>query len=98
MSAEAGAPIARLGAAQERAHGRAVVVKELCAELDGFSLHAAMDVLKCARRGSRRRWIAAITRGETSVRILEHLGLESHAPPPAPGRAPPQLELGWEGA
>jgi len=24
--------------------------------------------------------------------------LEGHAPPPAPARAPPQLELGWEGA
>ena len=57
-----------------------------------------VDVLKCAVCGSRRRLIAAITRGEAIVRILEHLGLEGHAPPPAPARAPPQLELGWEGA
>jgi hypothetical protein len=44
LGAEAGARIARLGVAQEQAHGRAVVVKELCAELDGFSLHAAVRV------------------------------------------------------
>jgi hypothetical protein len=58
----------------------------------------ALDVLKCSDCGSRRRWIAAITEGETLVRILEHLGLESVAPRLAPPRAPPQLELGWEGA
>jgi hypothetical protein len=39
-----------------------------------------------------------LTRGEAIVRILEHLGLEGHAPAPAPARAPPQLGLGWEGA
>ncbi|MCB9915598.1 MAG: transposase [Planctomycetes bacterium] len=54
----------------------------------------AVDVLKCARCGSRRRWIAAITQQETIVRILERLALESVAPPPAP----PLLELSWEGA
>jgi hypothetical protein len=58
----------------------------------------AVDVLKCSRCGSRRRWIAAITQRETIVRILEHLGLESQARAPAPPRAPPQLELSWEGA
>jgi len=30
-------------------------------------------------------------------RILEHLDLPSVAPTPAPPRAPPQLELGFEG-
>jgi hypothetical protein len=33
----------------------------------------AVDVLKCAFFGSRRRWIAALPEGETIVRILEHL-------------------------
>ena len=32
------------------------------------------------------------------MRILEYLGLESVAARPAPPRAPPQLELWWEGA
>ncbi len=54
----------------------------------------SVDVLNCAVCGSRRRWIAAITRGETIVRILEHLGLESRAPSPSPSL----LGLGWEGA
>ncbi len=53
-----------------------------------------VDVLKCAVCGSRSRWGPAITRGETIVRILEHPGLESRAPSPAPARAPPQHELG----
>jgi hypothetical protein len=61
-------------------------------------MERAVDVLKCPVCGSRRRWIAAITQGETIVRILEHLGLESVAARPAPPRAPPQLELWWEGA
>ena len=58
----------------------------------------AVDVLKCAHCGSRRSWIAAITQAETIARILEHLGLESAPVTPAPPRAPPQLELSWEGA
>ena len=57
----------------------------------------AVDVLKCSVCGSRRRWIAAITEPDAIRRILEHLGLESVAPAPAPARAPPQLELAWEG-
>jgi len=57
----------------------------------------AVDALKCARCGSRRRWIAAITEPDLIHRILEHLGLESAAPSPTPPRSPPQLELGFEG-
>jgi len=57
----------------------------------------AVDALKCARCGSRRRWLAAITEPEAIHRILEHLGLESAAPSPTPPRSPPQLELGFEG-
>ncbi len=48
----------------------------------------SVGVLKCADCGSRRRWVAAITRGKMSIRILEHLGLESRAPSPAPAHAP----------
>jgi hypothetical protein len=44
LGEEPGAPIARLGVAPERVPGRALVVKELCAEVDGFSLHAAVRV------------------------------------------------------
>jgi len=53
----------------------------------------AVDVLKCHKCGSRRRWIAAITEPDAISRILEHLGLESVLPTPAPARASPQLEL-----
>ena len=56
-----------------------------------------LDVLKCARCGSERRWIAAITSGETIAKILDHLELPSVMTQPAPPRAPPQLELGFEG-
>ena len=44
LGEESGARVARLGVSPERVRGRAVVVKELCAELDGFSLHAAVRV------------------------------------------------------
>ena len=53
----------------------------------------SVDVLKCLKCGSRRRWIAAITEPDVISRILEHLGLESVLPTPAPARASPQLEL-----
>ncbi len=55
----------------------------------------ALDVLKCAECGARRRWIAALTERSVIVRILEHLGLSSQPPIPAPARAPPQMELGF---
>ena len=57
----------------------------------------AVDVLKCAKCGSRRRWIAAITEAAVIVKILEHLGLPSDAPTPGAARPPPQLELSFEG-
>ncbi len=56
-----------------------------------------VDVLKCTNCGSKRRWISAITEPDVIRRILEHLDLPSIAPTPAPPRAPPQLELGFEG-
>ena len=56
-----------------------------------------VDVLKCSRCGSRRTWIAAITNGDAIERILQHLGLPSIAPISAPPRAPPQMELEFEG-
>jgi hypothetical protein len=56
-----------------------------------------VDALKCARCGSRRQWIAAITSGTAIERILEHLDLPSIALSPAPPRAPPQMELEFEG-
>jgi hypothetical protein len=68
-----------------------------------MEMERSVDVLKCSICGSRRRWIAAHfsiaeAGGETIVRILEHLGLESVAAAAAPPRAPPQRELAWEGA
>ena len=54
-----------------------------------------LDVLKCDRCGSRRRLIAVIDQREVIVKILEHLGLPSAAPEPAPARPPPQLKLGY---
>ncbi len=57
----------------------------------------AVDVLKCAKCGSRRRWIAAITERDVIVHILEHLGLPSELPVPAPARAPPRGELDFRG-
>ncbi len=56
-----------------------------------------VDILRCVRCGSERRWVAAITSGETIAKILDHLKLPSLAVQPAPARAPPQLELGYEG-
>ena len=56
-----------------------------------------IDVLKCARCGSERRWIAASTNGESIAKILDHLELPNVRAQPAPPRAPPQLEVGFEG-
>jgi hypothetical protein len=56
-----------------------------------------IDVLKCATCGSERRWIAAITSGGAITKILDHLELPSVVMGPAPPRAPPQAEFGFEG-
>ena len=40
----------------------------------------AVDVLKCTRCDSWRRWIAVITEPDAIHRLLEHLGLQSAAP------------------
>ena len=77
LGAEAGSRVTRLGRPIVEGAGGAVAIKELCAELDGFTLHAAVRV-------AERNVIE---------RILEHLGLESVLPGPAPARASPQLEL-----
>jgi hypothetical protein len=68
-----------------------------------MEMERSVDVLQCSICGSRRRWIAAHfstakANGETIMRILKHLGLESVAAAASPPRAPPQLELAWEGA
>ena len=55
----------------------------------------SVDVLRCHLCGSRRRWIAAITEADVIARILEHLGLPSSLPTPAPARPPPQLEFAY---
>ncbi len=44
LGSEPGARIERLGIPEAAVPGRAVVIKGLCAELDGFSLHAAVKV------------------------------------------------------
>ncbi len=44
LGSESGARIERRGIPEASVPGRAVVVKELCAELDGFSLHAAVRI------------------------------------------------------
>ena len=41
LGPDAGARISRLGSSPPPGAGKAVVIKELCAELDGFTLHAA---------------------------------------------------------
>jgi hypothetical protein len=56
-----------------------------------------IDALECAKCGSERRWIAAITNAEAIAKILGHLELPNVVMQPAPARAPPQLELGFEG-
>jgi hypothetical protein len=56
-----------------------------------------IDALQCATCGSQRRWIAAITNADSIAKVLKHLELPSARVQPAPPRAPPQLELGFEG-
>ena len=56
-----------------------------------------IDALKCAKCGSERRWIAAITNADSIAKILDHLDLPSARIQLAPPRAPPQQELGFEG-
>jgi hypothetical protein len=51
------------------------------------------DILQCPQCGSKMRNISHIEQPATIARILEHLGLPSTAPPIAPARAPPQLDL-----
>jgi hypothetical protein len=57
--------------------------------------HHTAYALECAKCGSERRWIAAITNVEAIAKILGHLELPNVVMQPAP--APPQLELGFEG-
>jgi len=56
-----------------------------------------IDARKCGTCGGERLWIAAITSGEAIAKILDHLDLPSARVQPAPPRAPPQLEFGFEG-
>jgi hypothetical protein len=56
-----------------------------------------IDVLTCAKCGSERRWIVAITNADAIAKIQDHLDLPSVMIQLAPPRAPSQLELGFEG-
>ncbi|MDG2144028.1 MAG: transposase [Planctomycetota bacterium] len=55
-----------------------------------------IGALRCAKCGSERRWIAAITSGEAIAKILDPLELTSAVIRPSPPRAPPQAELEFE--
>ena len=57
-----------------------------------------VEVLVCARCGGPRRVIAMIQDPATARRILHHLGLPASAPPIAPARPPPQVDLDFEPA
>jgi hypothetical protein len=72
LGPEAGAPIARLGRPPANRPGRAAVTKELCAELDGFTLHAAVRI----RAGESERLehlCRYVTRPPLSLRRLSLL-------------------------
>ena len=56
-----------------------------------------IDALECTKCGSERRWMPAITSVEAIAKILGHFELPSVVIQLAPARAPPQLELGFEG-
>lgn len=52
----------------------------------------AVDVLACARCGSRLRLIATLDASDATRRILRHLGHQTEVPPPTPARAPPGVD------
>ena len=57
-----------------------------------------LEVLVCARCGGPRPLVAMIQDPATARRILRHLGLPASAPPIAPARPPPQVDLDFEPA
>jgi hypothetical protein len=56
----------------------------------------AVDVLACPRCGGRLRLVATLEASEATRRILQHLGLPTEVPSPAPSRAPPRFD-DWAG-
>jgi hypothetical protein len=53
----------------------------------------AVDVSQCAYCGGRVRILAFLSHPDIAHPILEHLGLPTRLPTPAPARAPPQLDF-----
>jgi len=53
----------------------------------------ALDVSQCAHCGGRVRILAFLSHPDIAHPILEHLGLPTSLPAPAPARGPPQLDL-----
>ena len=52
-----------------------------------------LDVLVCARCGSRRKVVAFVTDPAELARICESIGVPAKPPPVSPARSPPQREL-----
>ena len=52
-----------------------------------------IDVFQCPNCPGRMRVVAYLDEPTVTAKILDHLGLPSHAPPIAPARERPQLEL-----
>ena len=55
------------------------------------------DLEQCAHCGGRRVLIALITDGPAVYKILSHIGLPTEAPAIVSARAPPQIDLVFEG-
>ena len=56
-----------------------------------------IDVTRCAHCGGRVRILAVLAHPDIAHPVLEHLGLPTRLPAPAPARSPPQLDLGdWD--
>ena len=56
-----------------------------------------IDVSRCAHCGGRVRILAVLAHPDIAHPVLEHLGLPTRLPAPAPARSPPQLDLGdWD--
>ncbi len=84
LGSQPGARIERLGIAPESVGGQAVVIKELCAELGGFSLHAAVriDAGRTSRLEHLCRYIARppLSNERLSLSREDKVVLELRAP------------------
>ncbi len=83
LDSEPGARIERRGIPETSVPGRAVVVKELCADLDGFSLHAAVKI--DAGETSRLEHLCGVSPVPPKVDWSAQLGAPkgTHHPPAA---------------